>query len=210
MRIVPRSTELRRLRAANPADETSATVRFPWSAQDAELRVWHLDDFEPRKLLPAGLWRLLPVIEYVVGIVAARPAFNPRCRRERDGWVPLRWVVMDPLFGRHGTWNKVRRLLLDLGVLECDETYVIDEKAKWYRLGPEWLDQGVHLADHSRQTLLARLGAVDGHWVERSAWREPDKHLGRWLREVRVDEAMARPWTCRSRNYRQRLQLGKF
>src|SRR5262245_19138630 len=78
-----------------------------------EMPAWFLDDFDPRDLLPVRLWRHAAAIRYVVGLVATTPAFCPRGRKEHRGWVPLRWAEVKTLFGRSGTWNEIRRLLLD-------------------------------------------------------------------------------------------------
>ena len=52
-------------------------------------QVWFLDDFDPRRVLAAGLWRHSEALKYVVGLVASQPVFAPRSRAGRAGWVAL-------------------------------------------------------------------------------------------------------------------------
>jgi hypothetical protein len=118
---------------------------------------------------------------------------------------------MAPLFGRSGTWNTIRRLLLDRGVLECDESYTIGETAKWYRLGRTWRDHRVHLETIRDRRLLAHIRGSKRRRDQERATTEPVAHLERWLQEVRVDEATLRPWTCqRERSFKQHLTALKI
>ena len=137
------------------------SVPVPTSKSNEE-RAWFLDDFEPRDLIAEKIPATTQAIQYVVGIVATRSAFNPRCRKERNGWVPLRFVDIAPLFGRSGTWNIIRRLLLDLEILECDEEFVIGEKAKWYRLGPAWRNHVPRLVTIRDKRLVAHIRSIEG------------------------------------------------
>lgn len=166
---------------------------------------WCLDGFDPYDILPAGLWRYADAVRYIVGRVASGPAFCPRSRKQRNGWVPLRWVDMNRLFGRSGIWGRIRKILVAKGVLESDEEYRIGEKAKWYRLGIKWLNHGLRLRAMSKR-LSAQLAKMRGDRPERGDWTPQVEHLGRWLRELRVDEDLARPWVCqRKRSRRQHL-----
>jgi hypothetical protein len=133
-------------------------------------------------------------IQYVAGRVAAGPAFKRRRRKERDCWVALRWIDMSKLFGKSGTWDKVRCSLIDGGVLQCEQRYVIGERAKWYRLAPEWRLRGVHLAPVTGKLLTrleCELAAKERDCVPRSPAVE---WLTRWFKEVRVDETKITRW----------------
>ncbi len=98
----------------------------------------------------------------------------------------------------------VRNILMDLEILECDEDYEINKKAKWYRLGSRCL--GCRLVSVKVSTRLSsRLAKIRGDRSERGDLTPEVEHLGRWLRELRVDEELARPWVCRPRCLKQRL-----
>ncbi len=113
---------------------------------------------------------------------------------------------MDPLFGQSGNWNKIRRFLIDRGILECDEDYTIGVKAKWYRLGPDWRNHGLHRETIRDSRVLARIQRAEGHRCPQLPRREVHDHLERYLRLVRVDEPTARRWICqRERSVRQHL-----
>jgi hypothetical protein len=59
------------------------------SVNDDPRPAWLLDDFDPRCVLAAGLWRHSEALQYVVGLVASQPVFAPRSRAGRAGWVAL-------------------------------------------------------------------------------------------------------------------------
>ena len=94
---------------------------------------------------------------------------------------------MLPLFGRSRSWAKVRKVLLDLGVLECDERYRIGEMAMRYRLGPSWRTHEVHQVAVTGKQLLARIAHEQAE--VQAAPVPPSENLAYWLREVRVDQA---------------------
>jgi hypothetical protein len=162
-----------------------------------------LDGFNARCILPAGLWRYRVIVEYVVGRVASHSAIAPRGSTERAGWVPLSYIEMDRLMGMHGAWSALRQCLIDAGVLESDEHYEIGRKCMWYRVGEKWRDHRVHRTVIRDTGLLEKLRGLQ---ESREGLSRPQGPLARWLREVRVDEAAARPWTCQSeRSHRQYL-----
>ena len=136
------------------------------------------------------------MIRYVVGLVATRAAYSSRRKKQRDGWVPLRWDDMNQLFGRSGRWNIIRGRLLALGVLECDERYTKGEKAKWYRLGPAWRSRGAHLVTINDARTLERIRRAEGRRGPLPARLAVHDHLDQFLNVLRIDEAVARPWTC--------------
>jgi hypothetical protein len=177
-------------RRSKPRRRPSETVPF-------------LEGFDPRAIMPPPFWRHTEAIRYVIGIVATYSAFCPRSRKERDGWVPLRWVDVEPLFGKSGTWNLIRDILLERDVLECDEQYSVGKKAKWYRLGPDWWNHDTYLASLRGRRLLARISSIEAE-PECGWWRQPQhEHLDQWLRRVRVDEVAAKPWTCQRKTSRK-------
>jgi hypothetical protein len=159
-----------------------------------------LDDFDPTDLLPAGYWRDSELIRYVVGLVATWSLYSRAGKKQRDGWAPLRWEDMNQLFGRSGRWNKLRRILLDLGIVECDEDFRIGEKAKWYRLGPAWRSRGAHLATITDARTLTRIRRAERRRGPLPARLEVHDHLDRFLAALRVDEAVARRWTCQRKH----------
>jgi hypothetical protein len=179
--------------------------------QIGSVDVWFLNDFDPRAVLPVRLWRHAEATRYVVGLVATRPAWSQRGRRMCNGWVPLRWEDMTPLFGRSGTWNKIRECLLGRGVLECDDVYIVGEKAKWYRVRPEWWTTEVHPVTIRDERLSTRIQSSNNYLNEKRELRPPDHHIDRWLKEVRVDESKTRRWTCNRRHsIRQHLTALKI
>jgi hypothetical protein len=173
------------------------------SGRGPRAKFWFLEGFNPQDLLPARFWRHAEAIGYVVGLVASRPVFSPCSAKERRGWVPLRWVDLAPLFGKSGNWNAIREALLAGGVLECDEHYKIGERAKGYRLGPTWSNREQHLATIRNRRLLVRIANVQAKQQCGILWVPEHEHLDHWLRQVRVDEATARPWICHQRRSRR-------
>jgi hypothetical protein len=168
----------------------------------APVRIWVLNDFDPWDL-PPKWWRYSDAIRYVVGLVATR-SLRRRWRKINGGWTPLRQRVIARLFGRSGVWQEIRRGLLNLGILHCDEKYEIGRKAKWYRLGAAWRGKGVSQLRVTDKRLLAHL-----NWQSFSQLRrrtEVHIHLAGWLREVRVDDREIRRWVSqRSRSWKQHL-----
>ena len=171
----------------------------PKEAASTAVEVWMLGDFDPRDLLPGNLWRDTHAIRYVVGHVAVGSALNATCLKQRRGWVALRWEDMSPLFGRSGRWNEVRRALLDRGILVCDESYKVGEKAKWYRLGPAWRRHRPSLARIRDETATGRIRKLETKRGNRDSWSPVHHHIARWLSETTVDLPTANPWICRRR-----------
>ena len=169
--------------------------KLPKEAASTAVEVWMLDDFDPRYLLPGNLWRDTDAIRYVVGRVGS--AFNATCRKERRGWVALRWEEMSPLFGRSGRWNEVRRALLDREILVCDESYKVGEKAKWYKLGRALRRHQPSLARIRDETAAGRIRQLEAKRGNRDSWRPVHHHIARWLSETTVDLPTAKPWICR-------------
>ena len=165
-------------------------------------KVWMLDGFDP-KTLPAGFWPYADAIRYVVGRVAIGQVIDARRRKGRSGWVAMRRNDVSPLFGRSGTWNKVRRALLDRRILECDESYTVSEKAKWYRLGPGWRGHEVKLSAIRDKRIAARIEKLEAVEDNRTVWEPTHHHLHRWLGETTVDEAQAGKWTRQRRRSRK-------
>jgi hypothetical protein len=185
-----------------------ASLKCPAEVSGDSLPAWVLDGFDPRDL-PACR-RYADAIRFVVGKVAMGQVLDSRRRHGRSGWVPLRWKDAAPLFGRSGTWNKVRRLLLERGVLECDETFTVGEKAKWYRLGPAWRGRGIRRGSIRDRRIAARIKKVEAPQDNRTMWGPEHHHLHRWLRETTVDEDQVRKWTCqRSRSRKQLITAQK-
>ena len=133
-------------------------------------------------------------------LTATQAACSPRCRKSRDGWVPLRREDMAPLFGRSGNWNIIRQLLLDRCVLECDEAYVVGEKAKWYRVAPALRKCKAQFVTIGDNQLSARIRKIDSRLDEKPELLPPHIHIDQWLKKVRVDDAETQRWTCQWRS----------
>ena len=171
--------------------------------------LWFLDGFSVRALLPVGLWRYELAIQYVVGRVATWPAFSPRCRKERDGWVPLRagstWPRSSAVPGR-GT--RYAEFCWILGFWSATR----NTSSKRRPSGIGWAQRG------SITGFIAFPFEMNGFWLSSATLRVVGLNNAdwyswlpisrRWPREVRVDEAMARPWTCQSeRSVKQHLTV---
>jgi hypothetical protein len=186
-------------------------INLPDKAAGPSREFWVLEDFDPRDSFPARLWRHRDAIRYVVGRVALGLVMDARCREQGRGWVALRWIDLKPLFGRSGTWDEVRRILLDRGILECDESYRVDHKAKGYRLGT-----ACALYNLSRRMILdpetaSRIRRLDAVRDDRNSWGPEHHHLLRWLRQITVEEAEVSKWTRQcGRSWRQRLTAMKI
>jgi hypothetical protein len=173
--------------------------------------IWELEGFDPRDHLPVALWRHTDAVRYVVGRVAQGLVLDARRRGRHAGWVSLRWADIAPLFGKSGTWNRVRRTLLQRGILQCDERFTAREKAKWYRLGAAWWRQGLERRVIRDHRLAARIGGANAAPEERGVRVPAHEHLSGWLARFDVDEAESRRWTCRRRrSWKQNLTALKL
>ena len=77
---------------------------------------------------------------------------------------------------------------------------MIDEKAKWYRLGPLWRHKGTHPVTIRNKRHLERITKFRAARDRRSSWGPQHHYLNECLKLVRVDDAMSAPWTCQQRS----------
>jgi hypothetical protein len=167
--------------------------------------MWALQGFDPRQLLPE-FGHHAEVIQHVVGRIAVSAA-NASNRQQRAGWAPIRWADASRLFGRSGTWNRVRKRLLDLGILECDESYSVGRFAKAYRLGPAWRDIQATRVPITDKRLLARLARKNAD--RRRSLTPATLHLDNWLKLVRIDEKSIKRFICQTRKTDKRNRSEK-
>ncbi len=173
--------------------------------------VWVLETFDPAQKLPVRFWRYSDAIRYVLGRVSAGAALTARRRKERRGWVALRWKDIAPLFGRSGRWNEIRQFLLDHRFLECDESYKVGEKAKWYRLGAALWNHKLGRAAIRDKHTASRIRKLEAVQSNRDVWTSAHHWIARWLCETTVDEKQASRWIRqRCRNLAQHLTALKI
>ncbi len=157
--------------------------------------VWFLDRFWPRDTFPDLLQKHDLAIRYVVGRIAVEQAmYSLKQRNDRDGIVPIRWEDVWPLFGHPRTWNAIRKELIRLGILECDEEFEIGSKSKWYKLAWDWRYHEVYRVTIRDPILVGRIASIEGIRSNREGWTPSEHHIDYWLKQVRVDESLIQPW----------------
>ncbi len=172
---------------------------------------WFLDGFDPRDLKsanpwPAKFWKYHAAIRYIVGRVAVEQTIEARKRKGADGWIAMRWEDAHRLFPDSVTYGKIRKELLGRKVLVCDEIYEEGSKSKWYKLGNDWLCQGVSLSKVTDRRLIRKIVNVEDVRSNRRFWDLNHYHLDGCLKLVRVDESLTNRWTCqRYRSHKQNL-----
>lgn len=156
-------------------------------------------------VLPDGLKRYADPAAWFVHKVTSGPIYDARTRTKRQGWHPVRWEDMNPLFGRSGVWNKVRGQLIASGVVECDERYTPGVKAMFYRLGPDWLARDTERRPIADSKFARRLSVHEASRIARSeAMQDIYEFLTSSLRELTIDERATRRHTSNPRSLRHR------
>jgi hypothetical protein len=164
------------------------------------------EGFDPAAILPATLMHYAGPATYFVHKVTVGPLYDARSRHQRRGWHPVKWEDMNRLFGRSGAWNLVRSHLIKSGVVECDEEYRLGEKAKWYRLGPDWIAKDTERRPIHDRKFARRLAAYEAEQARRREGRWPAQDfLAESLSALTIDEAAARRFTSNPRSERHRF-----
>ena len=121
--------------------------------------------------------------------------------------MPLSWKRTSRLFGESGVWNQVQRRLIELGVIECDDRYAIGKKAKHYRLGKAWRQNGF-VASKIFGKLLARL--TKGNVVRAEKNASPAiEHMRTFSRLVTIPEQLVLRYTGRRFSSRKQMRTWK-
>lgn len=87
--------------------------------------------FDPRSYLPPGLHRYAAAARYLVHAIECQRVFS---HRTRSAYNPLKAAYLKNVMGKN--YGKVRDMLMEAGVVECDGHYVQGKKSLAYRLGP--------------------------------------------------------------------------
>ena len=92
-------------------------------------------------------------------------------------------------------------MLLERGLLECDESYQVGEKSKWYRLGPAlWRHKPSRTVIRDSRS-VGRIKKLEAVQNNRDLWEPAHHHIAGWLQKTTVDEKQVAPWIrqrCRS------------
>ncbi len=156
-----------------------------------EKMAWFLEDFDRASACREDSGAYTEAVRFLVGRVAVSPAYRSHRHKQRHDWVPVRRRDAEKFFGRSANWGEIRTDLLKHGVLECDEEYQTDVKAKWYRLGRGWRRRIPKMVVLSDKKLAAYAGQCGADRKDARVWKPVHEHLARCLRDVRVDEPLA-------------------
>jgi hypothetical protein len=140
--------------------------------------------FDPKDHLPASLWRHADCARYFIDQAATG-------RRDGDLFVPIMATIMWDLFPSHSAYYAVRPYIVG-PILECDDIYLVGEKAKGYRLKPEHATMGLDRTPIRDQRLTRKL--VDHY--SRSSDNAPPviRYLLGHLRKLDIDAQAALDW----------------
>lgn len=120
----------------------------------------------------------------------------------------------------HGVWPRVRQCALDIGLIECDDSYRVGVRSKGYRLGEpyrsakwEWrpIRDGPLVERLARRREADRRRAVDAMGAGRCRIpKESAAHLYRHLQRIRIDDAIDEPLTQESELAAELIRQGDW
>jgi hypothetical protein len=162
-------------------------------------------NFHPETLLDSRDAKLAAALVYLAHAIIMRGVRAPRSIK--DGFVPLQSTILKGIMG-HRVWPRVRRLALDVGLIECDDSYRAGVRSKGYRLkepyrSAKWEWRPIRdgpLAERlaRRRKAGQRRTPEDGCRGGDRGRQESIEHLRRQIRRIRIDAVIDEPLTSQS------------
>jgi len=159
-------------------------------------------NFHPRDVLRGPNRKLADGLVYLAHAIIMRRVQAPRC--EIDGFSPLCSIYLRKILGARN-WPRVKRAALDVGLVECNERYVPDERSKGYRLkepyrGAKWAWRAVEDTRLAKRLENWRASDRRRVWEMLKAGRcpvplESVEHLWDNLQRIRIDDTIDEPLT---------------
>ncbi|HUT87066.1 MAG TPA: hypothetical protein VMX15_03150, partial [Candidatus Heimdallarchaeota archaeon] len=151
--------------------------------------------YSPRNFFPGGEYA--DELVYLCHAIIMGRVRDPRCGKERDGFVPLKTEYMRNIIGDR-RWRDVRRAALERGVVLCDESYSVGQRSKSYKLrepyaSAPWELREIHDPRLSEKIDAWRIRQQQKSWDEIRAGKrcvslDVCEHLYHHLHRIRIDE----------------------
>ena len=174
-------------------------------------------NFHPETLLDSRDAKLAGGLLYLAHAIIMRGVRAPRAVKE--GYVPLQGTILKSILG-HRVWPRVRRLALNIGLIECDDSYQVGERCKGYRLKEPYRSAQWEWRPIRDGPLIERFARRRGAGQRRAQKEIRDghhpipqvsvEHLRRHLQRIRIDAAIDEPLTQESELAAELIRQGDW
>ncbi|MHA1949689.1 MAG: hypothetical protein ACW99G_07225 [Candidatus Thorarchaeota archaeon] len=138
--------------------------------------------FDPKRFLPSKLHKYSDDARYIVHKIYEQ---RIRCKTDKNGFIPLKSEYLRNIVSFR-KYKEVRESLIQSGVVETDNHYVIGRKAIGYRLSKEWRSKKYQRVEVTNLRLSKNIKKIQKQMYD-DIHCDVHIHLYKFLKEIKVD-----------------------